>query len=161
MAKTKICPKCKTEKPTRKFKKHTSYCIECNKIYRRELYAKKRQTTKNTHPNYSYKTANRLRICLSKAMIRKSKNTYMTMLLGVSIREFRQHIKSLFENGMGWDNYGMGYGKWQLDHIIPCSNFDFTDIESMKDCFHWTNMRPMWATDNLGKSAKSIDKKAS
>ena len=33
-----------------------------------------------------------------------------------TVEEFRNHIDSSFQDGMSWDNHGMGKGKWQIDH---------------------------------------------
>ncbi len=52
---------------------------------------------------------------------------------------------------MTWDNYG----KWQIDHKIPCASFDLTDPEQQKSCFHFSNLQPLWAKDNNSKGAKS------
>lgn len=51
---------------------------------------------------------------------------------------------------MSWDNFG----EWYIDHIKPCCSFDLTDIEQQKKCFHYTNLQPLWAIDNLKKSGK-------
>jgi hypothetical protein len=55
---------------------------------------------------------------------------------------------------MSWENYGL-YG-WHIDHILPCSSFDLLKPEEQRKCFHWSNMQPLWARDNLRKSAKII-----
>jgi len=68
-------------------------------------------------------------------------------LLGTSIVEVRQYLESLFQNGMTWQNHG----EWHIDHIIPVSHFDLTQIEEQKKCFHYTNLQPLWAIDNLKK----------
>ena len=43
---------------------------------------------------------------------------------------------------------------WHIDHIRPCASFDLTDPEQQKQCFHYTNLQPLWAEDNLRKSDK-------
>lgn len=73
-------------------------------------------------------------------------------LLGISLPEFRQHIENQFSDGMSWDSYG--YRGWHLDHKEPCATFDLTDPEQQKVCFHYTNLQPLWALDNLRKGAK-------
>ena len=71
-------------------------------------------------------------------------------LLDCSIPELRLYIESKFQKGMTWDNYG----EWHLDHVIPCDTFDLTDSEQQKICFHYTNLQPLWAVDNLKKHNK-------
>ena len=53
---------------------------------------------------------------------------------------------------MKWDNHGL-YG-WHIDHIQPCNSFDLSNEEEQKKCFHYSNMQPLWAFDNLSKGAK-------
>lgn len=75
-------------------------------------------------------------------------------LLGCSGNELRQHLESQFTTGMAWENYGRGRGKWHIDHIIPCSAFDLARAEHQRRCFHFSNLQPMWAEENLAKSNK-------
>jgi hypothetical protein len=60
------------------------------------------------------------------------------------------HIQEQFSHGMSWDNYG----KWHIDHKIPLSMAK-TEEELYKLC-HYTNLQPMWASDNLMKGAKIL-----
>ena len=43
-----------------------------------------------------------------------------------------------------------------LDHIRPCACFDLTDEAQQRECFHYTNLQPLWATDNMQKSDKWV-----
>ena len=35
-----------------------------------------------------------------------------------------------------------------------CTSFDLTNLEQQRLCFNYTNLQPLWATDNLSKSDK-------
>jgi hypothetical protein len=78
------------------------------------------------------------------------KSARTRQLLGCSADTLREHIEQQFENGMTWGNYG----KWHVDHIMPCALFDFTKKEDQQKCFHCTNLQPLWASENLSKSDK-------
>lgn len=72
--------------------------------------------------------------------------------LGCTIEEFKSYIESLWEPGMTWENYGrMG---WHLDHDKPLSSFNLTKKEEFLIACHFTNIKPMWALDNIKKGAK-------
>ncbi len=81
------------------------------------------------------------------------KKAFKTMeLLGCTTSEAREHLEAQFLPGMTWENFG--YRGWQIDHIRPCDSFDLTDPEQQKQCFHYTNLQPLWASDNRQKSNK-------
>ncbi|MGE8143060.1 hypothetical protein ACQKOE_13880 [Novosphingobium sp. NPDC080210] len=75
-------------------------------------------------------------------------------LLGYSISELRAHIERQFTRGMTWENYG----EWHVDHILPVAsfNFDSPDDPDFKACWALTNLRPLWADDNIRKSDKRL-----
>lgn len=72
-------------------------------------------------------------------------------LLGCPVVWLEAHLESLFQSGMTWENYGP---MWHVDHIKPCAAFDLTDPEQQKICFHWTNLQPLFAIENLQKGDK-------
>jgi hypothetical protein len=90
------------------------------------------------------------RILLAVKGSSKSKSTLE--LLGCNLDQLKQYIETLFKPGMTWGNHSK-FG-WHLDHIIPCSSFDLTDVEQQKKCFHYTNLQPLWAKDNIKKGSK-------
>lgn len=81
------------------------------------------------------------------------KNNKRTIdFLGCSIDELKIHLEKQFEDGMNWDNYGL-YG-WHIDHIRPCCSFDLTNPIHLKECFHYSNLQPLWAKENLSKGGR-------
>ena len=53
---------------------------------------------------------------------------------------------------MTWDD--LLKGKIHIDHIIPISYFDLEKIEEQQKCFHYTNLQPLWAEENIRKNRK-------
>ena len=94
---------------------------------------------------------NRIYCALKKQKMVKSERTFN--LIGCSVDYLREYLASMFEAGMSWDNYG----EWHIDHIIPCASFDLTDQKQQKLCFHFSNLRPAWARENIVKSDKMPD----
>lgn len=87
---------------------------------------------------------NRLYIVMKNSGFKKNSRT--EKMLGCSFKQFTKHIERQFTDGMSWDNRS----EWHLDHIIPLSCA--TTIEGLEKLSHYTNIRPLWAADNLAKS---------
>lgn len=88
---------------------------------------------------------------INKALKSLKKVDHTIEMIGCSALELRNYIESKFEDGMSWDNYGKD--GWHIDHIIPCASFDLSDPSQQEECFHYTNLQPLWAKDNLSKGS--------
>jgi hypothetical protein len=93
---------------------------------------------------------NNLRSRVIHAMQRNSKSVPTESLVGCTMEELKDYVESKFQEGMTWENYG----EWHIDHIIPCSSFDLSVDEQQARCFHFSNMQPLWAVDNMKKGSK-------
>ena len=73
-------------------------------------------------------------------------------LAGYTLEELKKHLEKQFIKGMTWNNYG----KWEIDHRIPKSKFNFKsyDGEGFKKCWDLENLKPMWALENWKKNNK-------
>jgi hypothetical protein len=95
---------------------------------------------------------NRIRINLGtrlwQAVQKKHGNTME--LTGCSKDELISHLESKFTEAMSWDNYR----EWHIDHIKPCASYDLENPEEQRKCFHWTNLQPLWASENIRKGCK-------
>ena len=99
----------------------------------------------NINYNISHKLRHRLNMALKSQMVRKTNKALE--LLGCTIEEFKNHLQSLFIEGMSWKNRK----KWHIDHIKACNTFNLSNPEEQKKCFHYSNMQPLWAIDNQRK----------
>jgi len=102
--------------------------------------------------NSQFIIMNRLRARI-RAAIRGQKSDTTKKLIGCSFEELIGHIRKQFTKGMTIKE--LLRGKIHIDHIQPCSNFDLTDPKQQKQCFHYTNLQPLWKSDNLSKKNNS------
>lgn len=131
-----------------KYKERNKQWFVKNRTEFREYERNKRKTDSC----FRIKQALRRRLCHVLKGTTKSASTLE--LLGCSIQEFKDHLEKQFTKGMTWDNYGTK--GWHIDHIKPCDSFDLTLEKEQRKCFHYTNLQPLWAKDNLSKSNKII-----
>jgi hypothetical protein len=68
-------------------------------------------------------------------------------LIGCTVPELMAHLESRFLPGMSWENRHL----WHIDHVTPCAAFDLSDPTMQKICFHYANLQPLWAPDNISK----------
>jgi hypothetical protein len=101
-----------------------------------------------------FKLSRVLRRRLHRALHGNYKNGSAVKDLGCTIDELKTHLESKFQSGMTWDNWSLK--GWHIDHIKPLASFDLTDREQLLIACHYTNLQPLWAKDNLIKSAKII-----
>ena len=94
-----------------------------------------------------------LRSRLGSALKRKNiEKGFSTMdLTGCQLSFLRGYIEAKFTEGMTWEKVGK---EIHIDHIKPCCSFDLTKEEEQKKCFHYSNLQPLWARDNLVKGGK-------
>lgn len=95
----------------------------------------------------------RLRAGISYALRRtgSSQKPSRTMdIIGCTHAQLKAHIEKQFLKGMTWENRD----QWHIDHITPISKaICEQDVLAL---YHFTNLRPMWAADNIRKSNKEI-----
>lgn len=132
-----------------------------NKDKTRERNKRNREVYKKD-PQYKLRKALRQRI-YSCLLGMKSKKTME--LIGCDMAALKIHLESLFQEGMTWENYGNPNGDhsdgWHVDHIKPCASFDLQDLNQQKECFHYTNLQPLWGRDNIAKGSKLNPRKLS
>ena len=116
----------------------------------RDQINKKRREKRRININFKLRTiiSNRIRMALKRG----SKNSSALKLTDCSWDYLKSYIEKQFTDGMSWDNYG----EWHIDHIKPCCSFDLTKESEQRKCFHYTNLQPLWAIENLKKSGKHL-----
>ena len=107
--------------------------------------------------NPSYKINYLLSHAIHKSL--KTKNANISLhwedLVGYSKQELKLHLETLFQKGMNWSNHG----KWHIDHIQPLNTFQFDShmSEEFRKAWSLSNLRPLWAKDNLSRPKDGSD----
>jgi hypothetical protein len=102
--------------------------------------------------NINRNVACRLRGYLRKCVTNGQKTARTEQLLGCSFAEFVTHLQRQFIPPMDWAAFLRG--EIHIDHIKPCSRFDLSKPEQQRACFHYSNLQPLWASDNLCKGKR-------
>ena len=88
--------------------------------------------------------------------VRKNSRTFS--YIDKSPEELMNYLEKQFTEGMSRENYG----EWHVDHIRPLASFEFDKYKEgsaefealLGEAWHYTNLQPLWAADNISKGAK-------
>lgn len=182
---TKVCKKCEIEKPYNEFNKDKYSkdglryrCRECTREEYRNYYNNnisneiERQVNYQRNNKVEVKKRRNLRVKKKydndsiykiKALLRnrmkiffKTKNVNINKkifeIVGCTPNELKIHIESQFKEGMCWENHKQD--GWHIDHIIPLSSAETE--EEINGLCHFTNLQPLWSTENYKKGKKIL-----
>ena len=91
----------------------------------------------------------RLHAILRRACVRKSARTQT--LIGCQYSVLMRWLEASFQPGTyTWENHGP---IWHIDHKRPCASYDLTNRDEQLKCFHYTNLQPLFASENILKSS--------
>ena len=136
---------------------------EKNREYLKKYFSKYREKNRDKINSYlrnkrktdvHFRIKHNLRKRLGEVLKGRSKSKHTLELLGCEYDFFIQYIEGQFVDGMSWNNYG--YRGWHIDHKMPCDRFDLSKPEEQEKCFHYSNLQPLWAIDNMKKGNKIL-----
>ncbi len=154
----------------------TSMCVECGRQHSRnwarnnpEEHARRAREWQKSNKSRRTKTAikyvanrkkndpvfrmkHEVRSMIATAFTRSgyTKTSRTHEIIGCSWEEFTVHIERQFLPGMTWENRHL----WHIDHITPLSTAKTEeDVIALN---HVSNLRPIWAEDNIAKKDKLL-----
>ncbi|KKQ98367.1 MAG: hypothetical protein UT24_C0038G0014 [Candidatus Woesebacteria bacterium GW2011_GWB1_39_12] len=170
----KICSNCRETKNSNLFSKNIhnvdGYCHSC-----KECVSKKRRTPEEKAKNALYTRERRsgdvtlnlkskISCSINKALkkLNLSKDSPTWSKLPYTPLQLKEHLESLWDSWMNWDNYGkydLNIRTWHIDHIIPQSKLLYDSMEhpNFKKCWSLSNLQPLDAKENIKKSNKLVD----
>lgn len=97
-----------------------------------------------------FKLTSKIRTDIYVSLKRKKRSKKIEDIVGLPLEEYKKYIESMFEEWMSWENWGKN--TWHIDHKIPlCSAKNEEEILRL---WHYTNLRPISAKENLRKGGK-------
>lgn len=133
-----------------RYSEDIGYAEKIKKINRGNNNIRKKSIKERRKVDILYLISDRCRARINKALKTKNiiKDKRTKDMLGCSIEYMKIHIEKQFLKGMSWDNRSL----WHIDHIVPISSAKNENDVIMLN--HFTNLRPLWAKDNLSKGGK-------
>lgn len=143
-----------------KHRERTRNYIKNNPNYLRKWRENNPETAKITNKRSNDKklttTVGRLHHRISCGMrrsIRENKQgRHWESLAGYTLKQLKEHLEKQFVGGMSWGRFS----EIHIDHKVPLAAFNFVKPEDVdfKRAWSLSNLRPMWAKDNLSKGSK-------
>lgn len=104
-------------------------------------YMPRKKNTSGPYPTEAllkFREKRKWQISLRRYVLERHLCVAYAPYFGLDIENMRQWFEYQFQADTGWDDFGK---KWQFDHIIPVTYFDFSDEEELKMCWNFTNLR--------------------
>ena len=141
------CSKCQSEFNTARTrlvsvkKKKT----EEGKAYQRAWFKEKRLA------DPPYRISQHFSVLMNRSLGKAKAGRSWKTFVDYTLEELMSHLERQFLPGMTWENKG----EWHIDHIVPRSSFEYEspDDPEFKQAWALTNLRPLWAIDNIRKNA--------
>lgn len=157
------CKSCCKKRISEWRKKNREQFNKNNLRHRRKYVAANREKVIETRKSYFkkqleiddfFRRNKNIRGSLNLAMVNNIPGRFWEKIVDCTVIELRKYIRERFQKGMSWKNHGKGYGKWNIDHIIPVSYYrklKGSVEERLKECWRLENLQPLWACDNMKK----------
>lgn len=143
------------------------FCTPCGSVHRLDVARKRSREKAGTDAGREYarswlrekrksdprfRISVHMRVLIHRAFGRRKAGRSWREFVPYSLPELMAHLERQFLSGMTWDNYG----KWHVDHVVPLSSFSFEQPGDAEFQAAWalSNLRPLWAKDNIRKNAR-------
>ena len=137
------------------------YLLQYNKVHKERIQPLRKKYNEDNrdkineyqnnlyHTDLNYKLSSLYRCRIYIAIKDNSKSKKTMEILGCNIEEFILYLEKKFLPEMNWENHG---DIWEIDHILPCASFDFTQEGDLEKCFHYSNHQPLFKTTEIAES---------
>jgi hypothetical protein len=157
------CPTCSKDLGFRPKSRLGLNCISCGHSVAKKGKTSPLKGRSTGRPAWNKKIEDPLQIKLRQRVSRrlrhafKGRNIFKSFqktfdILGYSADDLKKHLESKFQPGMTWGNIG----KWEIDHIVPDSFYNYSSIYDVafRESWKLSNLRPLEKSLNASKGAK-------
>lgn len=116
-----------------------------NPVSRTPEYRKSQRSKRRERPEQAMAERVSRLLCWALASVGAIKRSATFDMLGYSPAQLVAHIEQNFTEGMSWENRR----EWHIDHITPISLA--TSVEDVIRLNQLSNLRPLWAKENMSK----------
>jgi len=114
--------------------------------------ARKRYTKQEDTPELlKFREKRKWQIALRRYVLEKSPCAAYAPYFGLDIENMRRWFEYQFKEGASWENFGE---KWQFEHIVPVTYFDFALEEDLMICWNFVNIRVEFIDENKERGAR-------
>ena len=101
---------------------------------------RKRQTSPKevTPALLKFREKRKWQINFRRYVVEQSTCSYYAPYFGLDIKKIRQWFEYQLTDDLNWKNFGK---KWQFEHIVPVSCFEFDSENELKMCWNFINIR--------------------
>lgn len=146
-------------KAIRKTDKYKKRMKEYARVYHQTEKHKNYRTKYRSDPLVRFRNSisAQVRQHIKAVAMERKKNGKLFDHLPYTPEQLVNHIESLWEGGMSWQNYG----EWHIDHVCPQAALPYDSLEhpNFQKCWALENLQPLWASDNACKSSYYNGKK--
>jgi hypothetical protein len=154
----RVCLDCDRQEANESTKKRLVYARDSIRSSQRKYQANR----KKRDPIYRLRKYTSTSIYIFLRKMGTHKNASIMKYLPYTMEDLKDHLEKQFEPWMTWDNMGkynsktwddkdQSTWKWNVDHIIPHSTFQYTSMEdqAFQECWALSNLRPYSAKQNI------------
>jgi hypothetical protein len=119
-------------------------------LWKQSLMARKTWTAQEqiTPELLRFREKRKWQIAFRRYVLEKKSSSFYAPFFGLDIENLRKWFELHFEPGVGWEDFGK---KWQFEHIIPVTHFDFANEEDLKMCWGFINLKVESLSSDKGK----------
>lgn len=122
--------------------------IPATREWTRKYQAARNKEKRATDPSFAIRE--RMTAHIGLALRGRKGGLSWEKIVGYSLADLMQHLERQFLPGMTWENRA----EWHIDHIVPLVGFKFDGPDDPEIARAWalSNLRPLWAGENIRKS---------